>query len=225
MGIISVEQADRLYWLGRYTERVYTTLKMYNQGFDHMIDESRDSYPDFCRKMDIPNIYKDKDDFFYRYPYDPENPDSIISNLQRAYDNAIVLRESIGSDTLSYIQLAVYDWNKASLNQAPLMETQKLLDHILAFWGTVDDQIDSQQVRNILKAGKRIERIDLYARMGFPREALVREVHRLMPRIRESGLSYKEKQLQRISVLAEAEVIDNYELVTAVESLQLYRGM
>ena len=35
------------------------------------------------------------------------NPDSIISNLNRAYDNAIVLRESIGSETLSYIQLSL----------------------------------------------------------------------------------------------------------------------
>lgn len=28
MGIISVEQVDHLYWLGRYTERIYTTLKL-----------------------------------------------------------------------------------------------------------------------------------------------------------------------------------------------------
>ena len=44
------------------------------------------------------------------------NPDSIISNINRAYDNAIVLRESIGSETLSYIQLAIYDMNRAKLS-------------------------------------------------------------------------------------------------------------
>lgn len=27
MGIVSVEKANHLYWLGRYTERVFTTLK------------------------------------------------------------------------------------------------------------------------------------------------------------------------------------------------------
>ena len=42
MGIISVEQVDHLYWLGRYTERVYTTLKIYSESFDRMIDESED---------------------------------------------------------------------------------------------------------------------------------------------------------------------------------------
>ena len=220
MGIISVEQADRLYWLGRYVERVYTTVKMYSQGFDRMIDVfPTDYYQDFCARMDIPDIYKDMDDFFYRYPYDPANPDSIISNLERAYDNAIVLRESIGSEALSYIQMAVYGWSKAADNQAPPLEMQKLLDYILAFWGSVDDQIDESEVRNILKAGKRIERIDLYARMGFEKDKLKREVSRMLPRVRESGLLYEENKLQRIGEMVAADAIDYYALVNEVESV------
>ncbi len=81
MGIISVEQADRLYWLGRYTERVYTTLRMFCQSFDVMIDELGDSYREFCKKLDIPDSYGDKAAFLKQYPFDCENPDSIISNL------------------------------------------------------------------------------------------------------------------------------------------------
>ena len=107
MGIISIEQADRLFWLGRYAERVFTTLNLFFRSFDRMIDRNNDNYIDFCKNIDIPNIYSSKDDFLRRYPYDSENPDSIISNLNRAYDNAIVLRESIGSEALAYIQLAI----------------------------------------------------------------------------------------------------------------------
>lgn len=69
------------------------------------------------------------------------NPDSIISNLNRAYDNAIVLRESIGSETLSFIQLAIYEMNKAKKSKSPVVELQKVNDNLLAFYGTVDDQI------------------------------------------------------------------------------------
>ena len=29
MDIISLEELNRLYWLGRYTERVYTTIREY----------------------------------------------------------------------------------------------------------------------------------------------------------------------------------------------------
>ena len=56
MGIISVEQVNRLYWLGRYTERVYTTVRMYIKSFDTMIDKLADIYDEFCDMIDIPNI-------------------------------------------------------------------------------------------------------------------------------------------------------------------------
>lgn len=219
MGIISVEQADHLYWLGRYTERVYTTLRLYFKSFDSMIDETIDSYQKFCESVDIPNIYTSKEDFIRRYPFDAENPDSIISNLNRAYDNAVVLRESIGSEALSYIQLAVYDMNKAAESKSPLIELQYLMDHILSFWGIADDQIDSEQVRNMIKAGKRIERMDMYARLGTPREELIREAHRMIPRVERSGLAYDKIKLEKIKDLVKNSDLDYYTIVSTVEAI------
>lgn len=219
MGIISVEQADRLYWLGRYTERVYTTLRMFCQSFDTMIDEIGDSYSEFCKKIDIPDIYGDKDTFLKVYPFDQENPDSIISNLDRAYDNAVVLRESIGSEALSYVQLAVYEMKKASISKAPLIELQHVIDDLLAFWGIADDQIDSEQIRNIIKSGKRIERIDLYARLGVTGQELIREVHRMIPRVKRSGLEYEADQLKLLKDLAEEPEPDYYRIVREVENV------
>ena len=203
MGIISLEQTDRLYWLGRYTERVYTTLRLYSNSFDTMIDEISDSYRDFCEMIDIPDVYGSKEVLREKYPFDEENPDSILSNLTRAYDNAIVLREEIGSETLSYIQLAIYDMNKAKISRAPLIEMQRVIDNILAFWGIVDDSIDSRQVRNIIKTGKRIERIDLYARLGISREELEREISRLATRIDRSGMKYDEEKILHLKQLLE----------------------
>lgn len=219
MGIISVEQTDHLYWLGRYTERVYTTLRLYFQSFDTMIDEKVDSYQKFCESIDIPNIYTSKEDFFRRYPFDESNPDSIISNLNRAYDNAVVLRESIGSEALSYIQLAIYDIKKAAASQAPLIEMQYIMDHILSFWGIADDQIDSEQVRNMIKAGKRIERIDLYARLRMPQKELIREVHRMTPRVERSGLAYNKEKLEQTKILVESSDLDYYTIVANVEAI------
>ena len=201
MGIISVEQVDHLFWLGRYTERVYTTLKVYSESFDRMIDESEDSYQGYCDSLDIPNIYESKEDFLKRYPFDNTVPDSIISNLSRAYDNAIVLRETIGSEALSYIQMSIYAMNNASLSDAPLIDLQQIMDDLLAFWGLVDDQIDSKKIRNIIKAGKRIERIDLYARLEVDKKRLEREVQRMIPRVLRSGMKYDEVSLSKISSL------------------------
>lgn len=95
MGIITVNQSDCLFWLGRYIERVYTTLRMYCQEYDRMIDEMDDSHEEYCRRMGIPNVYASREDFRNRYPFDPADPCSICSTLNRAYDNAILLRGKV----------------------------------------------------------------------------------------------------------------------------------
>ena len=61
------------------------------------------------------------------------NPDSLISNLNRAYDNAVVLR----SEALSYIQMSVYDMENVAKSEVPLLELQQVLDNIHAFWGII----------------------------------------------------------------------------------------
>ncbi len=219
MGIISVEQENRLFWLGRYSERVYTTLRLYSVSYDRLIDNLAYNYTDFCQRIDIPDVYGDRDTFRKDYPFDENNPDSIISNLKRAYDNAVVLREEIGSETLSYIQLAIYDMNKAKISRAPMIEMQRVIDNILAFWGIADDNIDSQQVRNIIKTGKRIERIDLYARLGSDRNVLIREIDRLATRIGRSGIKYNKERVNELKKLVEMPEINYYRIVEEVEAI------
>ena len=219
MGIISVEQVDHLYWLGRYTERVYTTLRIFARSFDLLIEEGDAVFQNYCESLDIPNIYRSKDDFLRRYPFDESIPDSIVSNLNRAYDNAIVLRETIGSDALSYIQLSIYAMNNAARSSSPLIVLQQVTDDLLSFWGIVDDQIDDEQIRNIIKAGKRIERIDLYARLELDRRRLEREVHRMVPRVLRSGMKYDEAALSRVSTLIQESTLDYANIIASVESI------
>lgn len=223
MGIISLEQTNRLYWLGRYSERVYTTIRLYSKCYDDMIDDIGDNFADFCKMLEIPNIYSDKEDFNARYGFDENDPNSILSNLMRAYDNAIVLREEIGSETLSYIQLAIYAINKAKISRAPLLELQNVEDNILAFWGIADDFIDSETTRNIIKTGKRVERIDLYGRLKIGSKELKREFHRMETRLIRSGMDYDKTCLASLKMLIEDinenTVIDYRSIVNHVEQL------
>ena len=48
---ISAEQADRLYWLGRYVERVFSTVRIFNQSLDRMIDQDGEDYVAFCKRI------------------------------------------------------------------------------------------------------------------------------------------------------------------------------
>lgn len=219
MGIISLDHIDNLFWLGRYTERVYTTLRQYYHSFDNMIDVTMDDYKNFCKSLDIPDIYGSAEDFKERYPFDLEDVNSIISNLTRAYDNGMIMRELIGSETLSYIQLALYDMQRAKVSHAPLIELQEVIDNILAFWGIADDSIDSEQVRNSIKAGKRVERIDLYGRLRAKPSEIVREVMRARPRLESSGIRYHKEYLDEIEELTKAETVDYRRIVSLVENL------
>ena len=217
--VLTQDQSDDLFWLGRYTERVYTTVRNYFPEFDAMIDEQMDSFGEYCVRMDIPNVYTTREDFLKRYPFDPENPDSIAANLNRAFDNAILLRGQIGTGCFAYIQLAVYDLERASVSHAPFIAMQDLTDHILAFWGSIDDEVDDEKIRSIFKAGKRLERLDLYARMRKDREALLREQRRLANRLERSGLAFDRQLLEEIDACIEENPIDYRKVITLTEQI------
>lgn len=219
MGIISLENTDRLYWLGRYAERVYTTTRLYFITYDSMIDNLGKDYKDYCESLEIPNIYKDEEDFINRYSFDEEDSNSIMSNLNRAYGNAIMLREEIGSECLAYIQLAMYEMAKAKKSDAPLLFFQRVQDNIMAFCGICDDLIADENVRNILKVGKRVERIDLYARTHETRVNLLREVRRLDARIKRTNLKYNEGVILNLYKLLEEEKLDYFAMVEQIEKI------
>lgn len=200
MGTITIMQADNLFWLGRYTERVYTTLHEFFIGFDKMIDEEKDSYEEFCQRINIPNIYSSKEDFLESYPFNKENPDSIITTLGRAYDNAIVLRDEITSEALSFIQLAIYEMEKAKSNRCPIIGLHTVSDNILAFWGCADDCMEDDVARNMIKVGKRIERLDLYLSFEMPVEIIEREYKKLLARINNTNYPYSNTDLENIAV-------------------------
>lgn len=219
MGIKSIMNTDRLFWLGRYSERVYTTLKLFERSFDVLIEQCGGDHREFCKLLEIPDIYSDKDDFIGKYAFSLDDPNSIMSNLYRAYNNAIELRDEIGSECLSFIQMAIYEMEAAQRSDAPVLFFQKITDYLLAFWGCADDQIDDENTRNIIKIGKRVERLDLYARLGRSREEIQREVDRLTGRIDRTDLIYRKEALQSLPVLAAQAELDYRAIVWAVESL------
>lgn len=219
MSILSLEKRDRLFWLGRYSERVYTTLRFFASQFDGMIGLRPEEYHEFCMTHSIPDIYTSKEDFAKRYCFDEKDPNSVYSALIRAYDNAIELREEIGTETFSYIQLAVYEMNRAKFSEAPLIGLQKVIDNIASFWGMADDRIEDEQSRSIIKLGKRIERVDLYARLQAKPEEIKREIRRLTHRIPQTGLQYNAAGLKRLNDIAERDISDRAGILKEAEGL------
>ena len=211
--VLSLENINRLLWLGRYSERVFTGLRNFGEKFDAMTGLRPEQY------SGISGVYESKADFVQRYCFDKENPSSIYSSLLRAYDNAIVLRDEIGSETFSYIQLALYEISKSKRSDAPLLSLQKVIDNIAAFWGMADDRIEDEKVRGIIKLGKRVERVDLYARLNMSDDDIRREIRRLTYRISKAGLRYDVDGLKRLNALGKEEKVNRQEVIKEIEKL------
>lgn len=220
MGIVSLNNSDRLYWLGRYAERVYTTIRIFAESFDRILEHETEAYTQFCAALEIPCFYTSGNDFVERYCFDPDNPDSIIANLTRAYDNAVTLREEIGSEAVSYIQMSIYAIEKAHGNPAPVIALQYVLDDLLAFWGLIEDIPAGENIRNLIKTGKRLERLDLYARMKRSREDLITAFDRLSFRLRKTDLKYAPADLNALEAMIKADADPDHEkIVSQLEAL------
>lgn len=127
------------------------------------------------------------------------NPDSLVANMNRAYDNAIVLRDEISSNVLSYIQLALDTIEEGHSTTAPLFDLRPVLDYLLAFWGCVDDYVEKEECRNIMKCGKYVERLDLYIRLNYQMKDIEKEFNKLVNRIHKTQMCYNIDNLDRLT--------------------------
>ena len=166
---ISAIKANHLFWLGRYAERVYLCLHLLRRYYDKSIDNTGQEYEEYCRKLEVENPYEGKDAFRLGYMYDAGNASSLLSGMERAYDNAVVLREEISSEVLSYIQLSrSLIRRKAEEQDENITGLQDVTDYLMAFWGSVDERILQGRVHDILYIGRWVEEMDLHLRFDYP---------------------------------------------------------
>ncbi len=167
--IISAMKANRLYWLGRYEERVYLTLHLLRKCHDKMIDGVPADYETFWKKLDVNNNYVSTEDFIKGMMYDETNETSVIKAQIRAQDNAMLLREDILSETLSYIEMSVAHMRRMSEEgEMNITVLQPVTDWALAFWGSAQQRVQNMKALVLLYIGRRIEDIDMMIRFTYP---------------------------------------------------------
>ena len=118
-----------------------------------------------------------------------------------AYDNAIVLRETLSTDTLAYVQMAISAMELAAASAAPGVELQWVLDDIMAFRGSCEETIEEESSRNIIKTGASLERVDLCLRLGAPESTCEKEFGRLFNRLYKTAL---QPDRDRLNLLVDA---------------------
>ncbi|MCC8121024.1 MAG: alpha-E domain-containing protein [Oscillospiraceae bacterium] len=220
MGTFSLSQQNRLFWLGRYSERVRTTVQFMLEQYDRQLDGTGMDYPRFCKDMGIPCIYDSVEDFCRRYLFDADDPSSIRSSVEAMLGNGMVLRETISTPTLAYLQMAHSAMEMAAHSESPSVELQWVIDDIMAFRGSISDTVESEQSRNIVKSGGIVERVSLMLRLSFHLEQLEAGLRKLLNRLYKTDLPVDRQALDVVSRQAmEGGQTERLDLLRAVESL------
>lgn len=206
--LITKSKVENLYWLGRYSERVFTTLNTFLPFYDRVMDTDVDAFRPFASALDLPQDFADFDTFITSFLYDGENPDSIRSAIRCAFTNAVPLRPELGSRLLQYIELAMGGIDEAAAHSShadDLYDHRDIADLILSFWGGIEDSQIDAPLKALLFLGKYLERVDLYTRFGLSTQELDAPLRKMttyvqaldglqMPECLESGLVWLVEQ-------------------------------
>lgn len=179
MGIITLNKVDELWWLGRYTERVFTTLQTFFPFYDTCLDHEVERFRVFSDALDLNADMSDFESFLYDFLYSKDNPNSVCASMNAAFNNAVMLRPEIGTQTLAYIELALNDLRASKTSIERLDKQRTAGDHLLTFWGAIEDSDTASEVKAFIMAGKYVERIDLYSRFSRPERQFSSPVVRL----------------------------------------------
>ncbi|MFI3239257.1 MAG: alpha-E domain-containing protein [Bacteroidales bacterium] len=202
--IITADKANRLYWLGRYTERIYLSLHLLRRYYDKVIDGDINDLKEYYECLSLE--YSDEDLNNERVQlsqlYDPENVCSIISSINYASDNAIMLRRDITSESLSYIQMSQVIIDEcAAINEQNISKLQPITDYMLAFFGSIDERVFDTTIRRYIKVGKLIENLVLHVRFNYTYQRIAEAFELLKEYIKQDAAMYDHVVMQRLNDL------------------------
>lgn len=159
------------FWLGRYEERVYITLHLLRKCHDKMIDGELEDYWPIWQKLDTTGAYQTIEEFTFGIMYDDTNPSTVMAAQTKAMDNAILLREDILSETLSYLEMSLALLKECRKKQEKnVICLQPVIDWSLAFWGSAQQRLQNHKALYIMSIGRNVENLDMLLRFDYSYE-------------------------------------------------------
>ena len=212
---LSANQANSLFWLGRYAERGYLMLHLMRRAYDEVIDVpvGEVPYSDFLAKINgfatsnLTTSYQ-----MMKQIYDPETTTSLRSIIERMMDNAITLRAQIYSESFSYIELCRnLIREKAALQETNITALQPITDWLLAFWGSIRERVHGRTY-SLLEVGRLVERIDMFVRFDYKHVRVEETWQTLRGYIATEGVLFDHVQAERLgTLLADAAAFDAHD--------------
>jgi len=170
--------AHSVYWMSRYLERAENVARFLNVNIHLMLDLGYSASS--TQWMPLVVTSGDEDDFKRRYKdssernvvrfltFDKLNPNSIISCISYARENARTVREAIPSDMWEEIN-ALYHYVLKHSRKRSITDLQKFYTHIRfanhTFTGLLENTMSRGEAWHFARMGKMLERADKTARI------------------------------------------------------------
>lgn len=170
--------ADSIYWIGRYMERAENVARFIDVNLHHMLDLPPGTPEQWKPLVAVTgDLYR----FLERYEtttresaiqfltFDPGNPNSILSCLRAARDNARAIRDVMSSDmwehlNATYLQVSDDDaFERVRHSPYDFFSELKMAGRL--FEGLTDDTMSHGEAWHFCRLGRLIERADKISRM------------------------------------------------------------
>jgi uncharacterized alpha-E superfamily protein len=170
--------ADSIYWMSRYVERAENVARFIEVNLNLMLDSRSDMSQQW-----LPLVYTtgDHEDFEKRYEAktqenvirflvtDQENPNSVISCVRAARENARSVREIISSEMWIQLNTFYLMLNAISENQHSLEHPSEFVGRVRQgshlFAGTTDATMSHGEAWHFGRLGRMLERADKTSRI------------------------------------------------------------
>src|SRR5580658_3332584 len=207
--------ADSIYWMSRYVERAENVARFVDVNLNLMLDSPTSDQ----QWQPLVNITGDHADFTERYgpvassqsvleflTFDRENPNSIISCLRAARENARSVREIISSEMWLQLNTFYLMVNSAATSGKGFESTNsffnevKLASHL--FTGITDATMTHGEGWHFCRLGRKLERADKTSRILDVKYFI------LLPTAADIGTIYDD--VQWVAVLRSASAFEMY---------------
>src|SRR5215510_13429255 len=165
--------ADAIYWMSRYIERAENVARFIAVNLNLSLDMPGDAEQQW---MPLVVTTGDHEEFVKRYPnaskknvikfltFDRKNPNSIMSSLWAARENARAVRESISSEMWEHINRFYLLIRESGAQQAALQESYDFFDQIRVagqqFMGITDATMTHGEGWHFCRLARSLERAD-----------------------------------------------------------------
>ncbi len=171
--------ANSIYWLGRYLERAENYSRFMNVNFNLMLDlppDMKEQWEPLISATGDNELYLKKHKTFdlenaVRFlTFDTENPNSIISSINNARENARVIRENLTKETWEILN-ELYHFvkehsSKKNLNIHDLLPfLEKVKNEILLLYGLSESTVARTESWYFRQLGMNLERADKTSRI------------------------------------------------------------